>query len=56
MNINVMNKREIENIIDRKIMTSLGEINRQLDYLYQKIDSIEENVTALEIYNKNEKG
>jgi hypothetical protein len=47
MNINILSKSEIENIIDEKIRTSLKEINNQLDYIYTNIESMQENIKVM---------
>jgi hypothetical protein len=47
MNIQILSKGMIENIIDRKIRTSIIEINKQLDYIHSRLDSLEENMKIL---------
>lgn len=52
MNIKIVSKREIERMMEEKTRTSYTSLNKQIDYLYSRIDSLEEDVKSLKILIK----
>ena len=53
MKVNIIGQKAIERIIDQKIRVSIKELNRQMNIVYSKLDSLEEELKSLKIKVSN---